>query len=418
MNLHLLKGMVMWYMHLPFRIKQYQKNNDRNLARIRKKDKITVVFFASNVAMWRYQGLYEEMQKYPRFDTHIVLTPLKCFSNNEQENNFKTLRLFFQERGIDFHDFNLDEFQGCDVMELKPDIMFYTQPYYTINTYKQHRYYKYKDALLGYYPYGFNLRSQKSSYDEDFHNRAWRLYYENEYSREDCRILAAGGDLNVRVVGYPNADKFIRSQRDVWKHQSSKKRRIIWAPHFTIYNDGWSQNSGFLWMADKMVEFANLYRDKLQFAFKPHPRLLSELYKHPEWGKKKTDEYYSKWANMENTQLELSDYVDLFMSSDAMIHDCGSFAGEYMYTGNPVMFVIDDINKMMTVANTLGKKIYGVHYHGKCIKDIEGFIVNVVLREIDPKKQERQLLRNNFMLPPNGKTVAENTMNDLLESLS
>lgn len=88
-----------------------------------------------------------------------------------------------------------------------------------------------------------------------------------------------------------------------------------------------------------MVTFAQKYKDKVQIVFKPHPMLYRTLCEHSEWGKERTDAYYSMWNNMSNTQLEEGDYTELFMQSDAMIHDCGSFILEYLAVDKPCMFL-------------------------------------------------------------------------------
>lgn len=419
MNLHSIKGLVMWYMHLPFRIKKYIRNNQRNEARIRQKETINVVFFASNVAMWRYQGLYEEMQKYPRYKTHIVFSPLKNFTKEQSLKNFNDLKKFFEERNIPFHDFDLDNNVGFDVKALTPDILFYPQPYYTIMAYSPHRYYKFKVSLLAYYPYFFHRTRLPFEYDEDFHNRAWRLFYESEYQKKDAKDIAKIGDANVSVVGCPNADSFLLwSGHDVWKPQDRKKKRIIWAPHFTIYNDGWVNSSNFLWMADFMLELANKYQDRIQIAFKPHPKLLSELYKHPNWGKEKADLYYAQWEGLLNGQYENGQYVDLFMSSDAMIHDSGSFGVEYHYTKKPVMFISQDMDAFLKPLSDFGKLVYDMHYIGKNREEIVNFIENVVLAENDILYEKRVDFVKNYLLAPNGKTVAQNTMEEINRALS
>lgn len=409
----------MWYMHLPFRIKQYQKNNERNLARIRKKDKITVVFFASNVAMWKYQGLYEEMQKYPRFETYIVLSPLKNYTKEQNIQGFNDLKKLFDIKGIKYFDFDVKRSIGYPVKSLRPDILFYPQPYYTVMTYKPHRYYHFKNSLLAYYPYFFHRTRLAFEYDEDFHNRAWRLFYESIYQKNDARDIAKVKDTNVSIVGFPNADAFLtKSIRDVWKQQKTHLKRIIWAPHFTLYNDGWVNSSNFLWMADFMIEIAEKYKDKIQFAFKPHPKLLSELYNHPQWGKTKADNYYKLWEELENGQYENGQYIDLFMTSDAMIHDSGSFGVEYHYTKKPVMFISQDMNKFLKPLSDFGKKVYEMHYIGKNKENIIAFIENVVLAGEDKLYNKRIDFVNKYLLPPNGKTVAQNTMDEINRLLS
>lgn len=419
MKLHSIKWLVMWYMHRPFRIKEYIKRNSLNEARIRKKEAITVVFFASNVSMWHYQGLYEEMLKYPRFKPYIVLSPLNAYDPEQKKQCVLDLREYFNRKGIDYIDYDTENMKGADVKALQPDLLFYPQPFYTVMC-KEHSYYRFKDSLLGYYPYFFHRGTQLSfEYNEDFHNRAWRLYYESIYQKQEAHDLASVGDYNVRVVGYPKADIYQNQNVvDVWKDQPIKKKRIIWAPHFTVNGDGWASSSNFLWMADFMLELAYKYADRIQLAFKPHPRLLSELYQHKDWGKEKADAYYERWQLLGNGQLETGDYTDLFMTSDAMIHDCGSFSVEYQYTQKPVMYVSQYMDKFIKTLSEFGKKIYELHYIGKTKEDIVNFIEDVVLAGNDVMMDKKKDFVKTYLLPPNGKTVAENTMDDIIKSLS
>lgn len=44
----------------------------RYLKKVAKKEKINVVFFAANLAMWQYQYLYELMRKNKRFNINII----------------------------------------------------------------------------------------------------------------------------------------------------------------------------------------------------------------------------------------------------------------------------------------------------------------------------------------------------------
>lgn len=417
MKLHSLKKIVMWYLHRPDRIKRYIENNKRNEERIRNKGKINVIFFASNISMWHYQGLYEEMVKCPRFTPYIVLSPLSSYTIEQKRKHINELRSFFDKKKTGYIDYDTDKMKGYNIKKLSPDILFYPQPYYTVMC-KEHRYYKFNKCLLAYYPYFFHRTNLDFEYNEDFHNRAWRLYYETKFQKKDAKLRAAVGDLNVRIVGYPNADEFKKEPVDVWKPQKRKKKRIIWAPHFTISNDGWVQSGNFLWMADFIVQLAEEYKDTIQIAFKPHPRLLTELYKHPEWGKYKTDEYYKKWEKLDNGQLETNGYIDLFMTSDAMIHDSGSFGVEYQYTLKPVIFVSNDINAYLKTISEFGHKVYDLHYIAKSKEDILNFIDNIVIKGADVMYNKRCKFVNDYLFPPNNLSVAKNTMNDILRSLS
>lgn len=123
------------------------------------------------------------------------------------------------------------------------------------------------------------------------------------------------------------------------------------------------------------------------------------MYAHPLWGKEKTDRYYSEWECLPNAQLETGEYVDLFMTSDAMIHDCGSFTIEYHYTLKPVMYLVNgrEHTKMM---NAYAKEAYDLHYKGKNMKDIRSFIENVISERSDYLLEKRKIFLNHtYYLP-------------------
>ena len=165
-----------------------------------------------------------------------------------------------------------------------------------------------------------------------------------------------------------------------------------------------------------MQDVAEKYADKIQFVFKPHPRLFSELCRHDDWGKEKAKAYYDKWDAMENGQLQTGEFIDLFMTSDAMIHDSGSFTVEYHYSGKPVMYVADNIEEQILNKNELGEKAMRLHYIAKTKQDIIDFIENVVLNGEDPMKQGREQFKQDYLLPPNGKTVAQNMADVLINA--
>ena len=222
----------------------------------------------------------------------------------------------------------------------------------------------------------------------------------------------------MEVVGYPNADDFLfKSHKDVWKPQPTQRKRIIWAPHYSIGTKDLTAQSNFLWMSDFMMDVAREYSDQVQFAFKPHPRLYTELCKHPDWGEERTAAYYSAWSEMDNTQLETTGFIDLFMTSHAMIHDSGSFAVEYHFTGNPVMYVATNFKEQVQEKGIFGQLAMKLHYEGKDRQDIVAFIEDVVLGGKDAMKADRERFKLDYLLPPNGQTVAKNTMDIIIKAL-
>lgn len=386
---------------------------------LKHKDQINVVFFAMSLSMWRHQHLYESLRKHTKFNPTIVILPSCSYTEEQQKKDVLALREYFEARNISYV-LGLEEDGGFyDVKRnLSPDILFYPQPYsgYYIEELSYNKFY---DRLLCYTPYAFWTSKEQWSYAQMLHKMSWKLFYSTELHRKDAIVYSPVKDRNVEVVGYPNADDFLNSNySDIWKQQNIKKKRIIWASHFTIVSGGYLNQSNFLWMADFMLELARKYADQIQFVFKPHPRLYTELCKHPDWGEEKAKEYYNLWEVMDNTQVETGEFVDLFMTSDAMIHDCGSFAVEYHYSENPVMYVARNFEEQVEDKNDFGKIAMNLHYVGKDEQDIIDFIESVVLNENDPMKPQRHQFKQDYLLPPNGKTVAENIMDVFLRELS
>ena len=60
------------------------------------------------------------------------------------------------------------------------------------------------------------------------------------------------------------------------------------------------------------------------------------------WGKEKVEEYIEKINAIPNMEYqEGGEYFETFAKSSALIHDCGSFMAEYLYTKNPQCFTLE-----------------------------------------------------------------------------
>lgn len=386
-----------------------------------KKDKIEVVFFAVNVMMWRYQGVYELLSKDSRFNCHIVLTGGLRYPEEQKRLNLKLLRDFFKSRNIDFIDFDENDAVGYDVKRLiDPDILFYPQPYEGLYV-KNHNFTGFRSKLVCYIPYAINVLSDNEDdwmYDTNFHNLAWKLYYPFEIFKQHAEKITRNHARNVVVSGYPNLDDYLSNDSvDVWKIKNRSMKRLIWAPHFSLPAEGnWITRSTFLWMSSLMLSIAKQFEDRLQIAFKPHPWLKSILYKYPEWGKEKTDSFFEQWDTMPNTFIA-SEYVQLFKTSDAMIHDSGSFTAEYLFVNKPVAFVTQDEQLTMSEHSEFGRMALNQHYIVKNERDVCEFIEKIVLSDYDPKANQRQLFFEQVLRPNVNGTTSQIIVNDIKRSL-
>ena len=80
-----------------------------------------------------------------------------------------------------------------------------------------------------------------------------------------------------------------------------------------------------------------------------------------------------------------------------MIHDCGSFILEYLYTGNPVMYLVKDEN-IDSKWNETYQKAYHLHYKAKTKEEIERFIQNVISGK-DNLKAKREAFMDENLIP-------------------
>lgn len=391
---------------------------ERLILRIREAGRAKVLFIVSNLSMWRGQKLYEILSRDPRFEVCILLAPFASFALSQQAESMQALETFFRERDIPYYSATQLPRPGKFVREtLDPDIIFYPQQYRRLfrNGLDSERF---DDKLLCFIPYALVVFDQGWLYNQRFNNLAWRLYFPSDIHLENARRRTVNKGANVRLVGDATADMYREaSRRDVWKKQKSSKKRVIWAPHFSIGEKGLLHRGSFLVLHQAMVDLSRKYQDRIQFAFKPHPRLLSELYAHPDWGKERADAYYRQWAQMPSAQLETGAFADLFMGSDAMVHDCGSFTAEYFYTQNPVMFYTEDRPGVEKQLNELGLAALDAHYMGGSVAQLEQFLEKVVLGGEDPMKEKREEVYRRYLLHPNGRSAAENIYCDLCRSL-
>ena len=404
--------------HLEWPIMNYI--HKRKVYVLRKKNKIVVVFYAMNVPMWNYQHLLDLLNNDPRFDVYAVISPNQLSPINIRNEEAEELRLFFTQRHVRYIDCDSNGDVVVDVKKtICPDLVFYNQPYFVAMKAKDYCE-NYKRSLICYYPYAFWTANGEWSYNGKLHRIAWKCFYSTEMHLQDARDCCFNHGENVVVTGYPKTDDFLSSyHKDVWKIKNKSFKRLIWAPHFTLEAslEGTPPRSNFLMMADLMVDIANEYSEQIQIAFKPHPRLKQELYKLKSWGKERTDKYYMQWDSMPNSFLVEGEYIDLFMTSDAMVHDCSSFSIEYLYSQNPVMYITQDLEAYKGMLNRFGKIAIDTHYIGKNEKDIISFIEKQLLADNDSKQEQRRVFYKKYLVPSHGMKVSEFTYNTIISSL-
>lgn len=386
--------------------------------KVYKKEKIKVAFFAIHSSVWKYDGVYQLMDKDTRFDPIVVVCPVVNYGKENMLVEMEKACTLFKSKGYNVvKTYNEEGATYLDVKkEIAPDIIFYTNPhrglikdeYYITN---------FKDTLTCYVPYGILVSNlMQSQYNQLFHNVLWKAFYETTVHEKMAKHYSRNRAKNVIITGFPGTDNFVYGSRfgeNVWKNPDVSLKRIIWAPHHTIDRGGDLSYSCFLRYYQVILDIAENCKDKIQIAFKPHPLLKLKLNIHEEWGQQRADDYYQKWENSKNGQLETDDYLDLFNTSDAMIFDSASFVAEYLCCGKPSLFTFSDSN-VKDRFNKFGKLALEHHYHAYDETQITDFIENVVCAGKDIKKENREAFYHKHLIPPNDKTASENIYNEII----
>lgn len=394
------------------RIRRCRKAQQQHLQRLKDKKRIKVAFFMQSPSVWKYDYLYRLMAGSDRYEPIVVISPYNVHLKYDAKECMAILaqsETFAKNQGYRYITaYDSKKRKWLDIKKIiQPDLAFFCKPYK--DTVKSCHLYTYQNIPTCYVPYGIScIDIYKLNYNLPFHNLLWRFFVETDFQKADAQRFSLCHGDNAVTVGSLGTEAMIDPQyrpKDVWKPQATPKKRIIWAPHHTV--DYLFNFSNFLVYCDYMLELAEKYQTQVQFAFKPHPVLKVKLFNI--WGKEKTEAYYARWKSMENTQIEEGEYRDLFLTSDAMIHDCASFTAEYLYTGKPVMFMLRD-EAVLNHWNAFGKKCYGMHYVGRTEQEIEVFVNEVVLKGRDTKKEARERFVNDTLILHDGLLPSERVL--------
>ena len=390
-------------------------NQKTALRKLKGKHTIRCIFIALFEEVWKCDYIYRLMVENPRFEPIILVCPIVNYGRENMVKRMDSCYEFFKQKGYNVMKAYDGEHYVDVVNELFPDILFYTNPYYGLI---DDRYYitNFTNFLTLYVPYYFGeWNNYKVMCDLFFHNLLWRFYLETPTHKDYSRMYSRNNARNVVITGYPGIERLIRQDKtaslNVWKENTSKKKRIIWAPHHTIEKSDFCNYSCFLLYSIFMIEMAKKYSKEVQFVFKPHPLLRNKL--EELWGKKETEEYYLCWEEMPNTSIKDGDYMDLFLSSDAMIHDSGSFLVEYLYVNKPVMRTLNEV-PVEKEFNSFALKCLEHYYLARNEMEIEEFIQNVI-NNVDPLKEQRTRFVNEILMPKG--SPSQNIVNDILESI-
>ena len=381
-----------------FKVKTCRRNYEHQLRRLREKpqdEKVRVLFIVSEISKWKEQKLYEEMERSEKFEPIIGISDWNrqlepgC-SNEELLRIHQKADAFFDKLG-DRHVRTVIVENGrrihIDLRSFNPDIIFYTEPWGPCEGQDPCVVSKFALTFFASYYVG-----DYCQLDLDCHQIVQRLVYGYFCLNEAmCReyeksLRFVSHSSRFIPTGHPGLDFF--SGKNIC---TEKKGYVIYAPHFSFPNpnapDFGERLSTFDWNGREILEYAESHPE-MNWVFKPHPILKEWILDSGFMDQKGLSDYFSRWAKV-GLVCEDGDYQDLFLQSRVMITDSGSFLTEYGATGNPVIHLICNENKMRPIAAV--KPVWDTYYK---VHDLDGMyeIFKMVLEEgKDPSRGIRQI---------------------------
>jgi hypothetical protein len=359
-------------------------NHEKLVRHARSKAVLRVLFIGLHRSVWKTDEVFRAMQADPMFDPAVLIVPTLNRDQSWADAEQQQALMFFKAKGYT----STCVLQGDGpesairkVEQLAPDIVFFTN-HHTL-TFPELYEYLLQRYLTVYVPYSASVsrfNNYQTQYNQSFHNEVWRIFSPHTVAAANYRAVQAIRGRNVRTTGYPAFEPLVVNRditSDPWRPLGLK--RLIWAPHHTIDMPNLPY-ANFLRYADYFRELVESHADQVQWTFKPHPLLKPKLIRHPDWGPKRTDEYYRFWESHPVTQLELGEYVGLFRNSDAMIHDSGSFLAEYLYVDKPVLYLWSS-PEVVRYFNEFGLDALGACERGDSQADIRRFIDAVLVED-------------------------------------
>lgn len=354
------------------------------IEKLKNKNKLKVVFLAIHKSVWKVDQVFKKMLDDPYFEPLILVCPYTLYGEERMWEDMRDTYEYFEQKGYPLiSSFISDENRWLSLNELDIDIVFFTNPHeLTRKEYYQDAYMNYLSCYVPYYTDMASGYSLESSYDQIFHNLVWRIFMDSEYSYNRAIKFSKEKRYNLTISGNLIQEQLLNTKtekiKNLWKAQKSDKKKIIYAPHQSITHENNLHLGTFLKNGEFIRSLAVKYKDEVQWSFKPHPLLKTKLNSHPDWGKTRTDQYYAFWEQSEYTQLDDGEYIELFLTSDAIIHDSASFIFEYLLMEKPSGYLHFNGDDQLKAINQYGLDLIKKYTVLNNTGDIEHFIKNVI----------------------------------------
>lgn len=383
----------------------------KNIARIRRQEKIKIAIQISCLSEWPCEELVKELQAIDRFEVTVVIVWQR---NLDAKFEITALMNHFNASGLPFKvadgSFSIKDF----------DIVIFTSPY--VESFAN---FGEKDipltTLLYYIPYGyFVAKIQPIQFNLQLHNIARRIYATTKVDIDMAARYCDSGNSNMLFAGYSKMDRVVTGKlpRADWKispNARGKVKKIIYAPHHSI--NALPFVATFPKNYRAILEYAKIHQDTTSWVFKPHPLLrMSSVQTGVFSNLSEFENYCAEWDSLPNARYIDGEYHEWMQSSDCMIFDSMSFMAEYLFFDKPALF----LTRKETDFNELGTAIFKLYEHadGGDMAKIKDFIENYV--DTPLKQARRRNFFNDYLnyYQQNGDMTAEKFIfNDIVKEL-
>lgn len=404
-------------------------------------ERIQVAFQTYSAAQWPAEGVYRAFEKMPNVDAKVIVSPLADRDLDSALQSYRQTSKWFKDNNynvIDGLDVDALEYGNWNQLGGYPDVLYQLSSWF--NCLPRFQWFSQVPlrTLVAYIPYGIAQADSAdgryaidSIFNKEIVNLMWRVYADSQFALNAYRKYQFLQAANVRYSGYAKMDFFYekhsydeRALQKLWSipkgKESSAIKKVIIAPHYTVFPESDICYSTFqknMWFWLYLVK---KYEDRISFVFKPHPNLRRssvgmQLFKTYE----DYDKYIQRWDDSPNASaVQEGNYLEYFDTSDAMIMDSGSFLGEYLYTGKPMLY----LTRPEQTFNEAGWKLVNAYYKtpGEEYLAIEQFIEDVVLGGKDTMAEtRRQVFEEAYdYYKVNGQLASDFIVNEVKELIS
>lgn len=370
--------------------------------------KIYVAFIVQRPALWvNHASIYAAMQADPAFEASVIAIPkIPPAALAPDLAEYGRLMDFLAEKGIPFSK-GYDESVRSWISPLVfgcPDIVFLPQPYAHTQGYLYHSTYLKHFCRVAYLSYGAALSHMPLiQYELPIYAACRWIFVESEAHKALFVAHAPALADRLFVTGHPKLDAYRESvPRDMglWKCPLAK-RRIIWAPHFTVTKDRTPHTfSNFFEYYEFFLGYAAAHPD-VEFVLRPHPELFEHMVATGMKTRAEANAYRDRFNALPNGQVyEGGDIFQMFRQSDALLLDSIGFLSEYLPTGKPICFLDSPRRQRL---NPIGEKLLHAFYSAWNAAEIEEFVDQVIAGGDDWRRRDRErAIRTCIYMPPAG----------------